>query len=68
MNKYKQVEFGDVSGEQSDLLIALLNELGYDGFQEEENNLKAFIPNDKFDKLILQKTIEPFQISFSETT
>lgn len=68
MNKYTQLEFRNISGEQSDLLIALLNEIGFDGFEEEENNLKAFIPKNKFDKLILQKTIEPFHISFSETT
>jgi len=68
MNKYTQVEFRNISTEQSDLLIALLNEIGFDGFEEEDNNLKAFIPENKFDKMILQKSIEPFQISFSETT
>jgi ribosomal protein L11 methyltransferase len=46
----------------------VLNEIGFDGFEEDDNNLKAFIPDNKFDKLILQKTIEPFHIIFSETT
>jgi ribosomal protein L11 methyltransferase len=68
MNKYTQVEFRHISSDQSDLLIALLNEIGFDGFEEDDNNLKAYIPNNKFDKLILQKTIGPFQISFSEKT
>lgn len=67
MNKYIAVEFKNISNEQSDLLIALLNEIGFDGFEEEERNLKAFIPENNFDKSLLQQSIGPLQISFSET-
>ena len=48
MNRYIQVEFKNISTEQSELLIAVLNEIGFDGFEEEENNLKAFIPTKQF--------------------
>lgn len=68
MTKYIQVEFKNISRERSDILVALLNEIGFDGFEEEESNLKAFIPENNFDKSIFQKNIEPFQISFSATT
>lgn len=67
MNKYIQVEFKNISTEQSDTLIAVLNEIGFDGFEEEEKNLKAFIPENKFDRSVLQKSIESFKINFSET-
>jgi len=67
MSKYIQVEFKDISSDQSDLLVALLNEIGFDGFEEEQNNLKAFIPEANFDKVIFQKSVTPFQIDFSET-
>ncbi|MEP7372943.1 MAG: 50S ribosomal protein L11 methyltransferase [Chitinophagaceae bacterium] len=67
MSKYIQVEFKDISRDQSDLLIALLNEIGFDGFEEEQSNLKAFIPEANFDKLVFQQSIKPFQINFSET-
>jgi ribosomal protein L11 methyltransferase len=68
MSKYVQIEFKNISSDQSDIFIALLNEIGFDGFEEETSNLKAFIPEVNFDKPIFQKCIEPFQISFSETT
>ena len=67
MNRYIQIDFKDISSDQSDLLIALLNEIGFDGFEEEKNNLKAFIPEANFDKSIFQKSVEPFQLRFSET-
>jgi ribosomal protein L11 methyltransferase len=67
MSKYVQLEFKNISGDQSDILIALLNDIGFDGFEEEKSNLKAFIPEVNFDKSIFQKSIEPFQISFSKT-
>ena len=67
MNRYIQIDFKDISSDQSDLIIALLNEIGFDGFEEEKNNLKAFIPEANFDKSIFQKSVEPFQLRFSET-
>ena len=67
MNKYVQIEFKNISGDQSDLLIALLNEIGFDGFEEDNSTLKAFIPEAYFDKSVLKKSIESLQISFSET-
>ena len=66
MNEYIQIEFQNISDEQSDILIAQLSELGFDGFEEEESNLKAFIPKKSFDETLLQKSIAPLQISFSQ--
>ena len=67
MNRYVQIEFKNISSNQSDILIALLNEIGFNGFEEEKSNLKAFIPEANFDKPAFEKNIESLQISFSET-
>ena len=49
MTQYIQIEIRNISPEQSDMLIAELNVIGFDGFEEEENVLKAFIPAKDFD-------------------
>jgi ribosomal protein L11 methyltransferase len=36
MNNYIQIEFQNISQEQSDVLIAQLSEIGFEGFEEEE--------------------------------
>ena len=33
------------------MLIALMSEEGYDGFEETETDLQAFIPEEEFDKI-----------------
>ncbi len=46
---YLEFDFETNSVQQSEQLIALLNEQGFDGFEEEEEcNLKAYIPEEKF--------------------
>ena len=45
---YIQVEFINTIAGQNDVLIALLADIGYSGFEEEDNNLKAFIDEDAF--------------------
>ncbi|HZI54643.1 MAG TPA: 50S ribosomal protein L11 methyltransferase [Chitinophagaceae bacterium] len=67
MNNYIQIEFGNISVERSELLIAQLSEIGFAGFEENENQLKAFIPEQDFDKVLFHGCIEPFQITFTET-
>lgn len=42
------------SEEQKDILVALLGEIGYDSFMEDENCLKAYCPEQDFDQEALQ--------------
>lgn len=35
---------------RKDILVALLSDMGFDGFEEERNNLKAFMPAGDFDE------------------
>jgi ribosomal protein L11 methyltransferase len=46
--KYIQLQFSDTGKEQNDQLVALLADIGYTGFEEEENTLKAFIAEENF--------------------
>jgi ribosomal protein L11 methyltransferase len=48
MNEYIQIEFPSVSPEQKELLIAKLMVEGFDGFEETNAGLKAFIPKTDF--------------------
>jgi len=66
MNNHIQIEFGDISVEQSELLIAQLSAIGFAGFDEETNRLKAFIPEQDFDKMLFVRCVEPFHITYSE--
>lgn len=66
---YLKFEFDIESIEQQDRLVALLADLGFEGFEEDENSLDAFIPEDKFDKDEFSRVIDSFDsVSFIETT
>ncbi|HKO80221.1 MAG TPA: 50S ribosomal protein L11 methyltransferase [Chitinophagaceae bacterium] len=67
MSRYIQIQFQNISQQQSDILIARLNEIGFEGFQEEENELKAFITSTAFDENLLQHISSSLQLNFSKT-
>lgn len=62
---YKQVQFIDVSGEIANILIAQLSELQYEGFEEDESQLKAFIPGHLFDESALKELGQHLNISYN---
>ena len=68
MATYIQLEFQNISSEQSDLLIAQLNEIGFDGFEEEESKLKAFIPINDFIEAAVKEIATSQNLSFTQTT
>ncbi len=47
---YLEIKFNTGASQQNEILIALLADIGFDGFEENENDLKAFIHETKFDK------------------
>ena len=67
MGNYIQIQFEKLSADQSDVLIAQLNELGFTGFEELESVLKAFIPEEDFDRSLLLNSLEHNKISFTES-
>src|SRR5215813_6192913 len=67
MNEYVQIEFPSLNTEQRDILIAQLNEAGFEGFEETETGLKAFISIKKFDEKGLMEIATGQKVEFNKT-
>ncbi len=67
MARYIQIEFQNISSEQSDILIAELSHIGFEGFEEEEDRLKAFIPAADVDDALVKEVAERNNISYYQT-
>jgi ribosomal protein L11 methyltransferase len=61
---YIKVTFEIHSAEQGEVLIALLSEAGYDGFEESENALLAYIEQPKFHEDELGAIAQSMHIAF----
>lgn len=59
---FYQFDFELPGQEETDRLIALLAEQGFDGFVEEEDSLTAFIPEVNFDQEAFEKVLSMFSI------
>jgi ribosomal protein L11 methyltransferase len=67
MNQYIQIEFQNISAVQADLLVAQLSEIGFTGFEEEENSLKAFIPANDFTADAVKEIAVKQHLSFAQS-
>ena len=65
MSDYIKIDFEFLSIEQKEITIALLSEMNYQGFEEEGDLLKAYIPSAQYDEKKLISTLSPHNISFS---
>lgn len=65
MKKYIQLEFRPVTAVQAEMLIASLSDAGYEGFEEGEDSLKAFIPSENFNESVLQETAAHYQAGYT---
>ncbi len=68
MATYIQLNFQNILAEQSDVLIAQLSEIGFSGFEEEENNLKAFIPATDFIEVAVKEIAISHNLPFTQST
>jgi len=66
MTDHIQITFTNLQPEQQELLIAQLSEAGFEGFEQNETELKAFIPEKSYDKMLLHELAYKYQLSFSE--
>lgn len=66
MNDFVQITFTNIQPERQELLIAHLSESGYTGFEENETELKAFIPGESFDKLLIYELSAEFNAFYKE--
>jgi len=62
---YKQVVIPTADIAVQEILIALLTEIGYEGFEEQQDQLLAFIPETDFDQQALADTLSGFALTFS---
>jgi ribosomal protein L11 methyltransferase len=67
MAKYIQIEFQNISPEQSDILVAELSHIGFEGFEETGEGLKAFIPAHDLDESALKEIAAKNDCSFTQT-
>jgi len=65
MTDYIQVEFEYLSNEEKEVVIALLSEMNYEGFEEEGDLLKAYIPSNLFEEDELKNFSKEHHLSFS---
>src|SRR5688572_1027933 len=59
-----QVTFNHILPEQQDWVIAHLAEAGYEGFEQSDRELKAFIPETSFDKHYLKELAFKYQLFY----
>ncbi|HET6255899.1 MAG TPA: 50S ribosomal protein L11 methyltransferase [Puia sp.] len=52
---------------QQEILIALLTELGYEGFEQQEDALLAFLPEAGFDAAALEAILQPYDLAYTTT-
>ncbi len=57
MTPYIEVSISTISDLESDILVARLSQIGFEGFEEEETSLHAFIPKTLYDESGLRQTL-----------
>ncbi|MEP7108960.1 MAG: 50S ribosomal protein L11 methyltransferase [Ferruginibacter sp.] len=66
---YLQFDFDIEDHEQSEILVALLAAQGFEGFEEEDDSLNAFIPEHNFNEEEFIRVIDLFTtVSYTKTT
>jgi ribosomal protein L11 methyltransferase len=68
MPDHIQITFTDIEPEQQEWVIAHLAEAGYEGFEEGEHELKAFILKNDYDRILLKDLAFKYQLVYSEQT
>lgn len=63
---YIKITFTDLQPEQKEILIAQLADAGYEGFEEKDNSLDAFINSKGFDTVILKEISFKYQTPYTK--
>ncbi|MBS1744880.1 MAG: 50S ribosomal protein L11 methyltransferase [Bacteroidetes bacterium] len=61
---YYEVNFSGISKDTGEILIALLSDQQYEGFEETDNQLKAYIDSALFDEAEIQLLALQFKLQF----
>lgn len=63
---YVKITFTDLQPEQKEILIAQLADAGYEGFEEKDSSLDAFIDSKSFDKSIIKEISFKYQTPYTK--
>jgi ribosomal protein L11 methyltransferase len=61
-----QVIIGTNDINLQDLIIAMLSDIGYDGFEQDDNEVKAYIVEEQFDEQAVALLLKQHQLSFNK--
>ena len=64
---YIELQIAGANAAQQELLIALLADKGFEGFEETDIALKAFIKETEFDKTTLEEIIIPLNLNYTSS-
>ncbi len=65
--EYTQIQFEGTVEAQNEVLIALLDNIGFDGFEENIGILKAYIPSEQFNEILFNSVININQFKYSKS-
>ena len=65
MSTYTEIIFENTSTEQSEILVAELSDVGFEGFEEGDKTLKAFIPSIDFNEDLVKEIAKEKGLNFS---
>jgi ribosomal protein L11 methyltransferase len=66
MNNYIKITLPVANDEQQEILLALLSEEGYDGFEEIGNELNAYINEEIYNEKQLNELLQPFGVGYTK--
>jgi ribosomal protein L11 methyltransferase len=66
--RYLQITIPVSDPSAQEILIALLPDLGYEGFEQQESALQAFLPAELFNAAALEALLQPYKLSYSSAT
>ena len=61
---YVEIMFQQIKKDETDIVIALLSELGFEGFDETGGFLKAYVESDKLNELEVKEIADRFNLAF----
>ncbi len=64
---YLQIEFETMKEGESDILVALLTEAGFESFEEKENSLLAYIKEEDFIEAVLEDILHVIPVTYART-
>lgn len=65
MKDYIEILIENITEEQSEILIALLENIGFSGFETDESNLKAYIDKSDFNEIALNELSQTSRFTYS---